>query len=281
MNGTLDPRGACANLVAVTACLAGLAAANPALGAPPYAATQPAVRIEHWQQRLLAITAELERKQDLGAMRLVFLGDSITDFWQLGASPWFPGQNYGRQLWDESFGEKAAANRAINLGISGDRTEHVLYRILPRDRGGLGEFDAPELDPDFVVLMIGINNTWGGEDPMVDSVSEGIRAVVDAVHASKPRAVVILQSLLPTNEPAKNRDIVAPVNARLVDLAHRAPYSTYVRYLDVHLAFVDGRGVPIDAYFIDGVHPNEHGYRAWRDLLVPFIAMLRGDPGTP
>jgi lysophospholipase L1-like esterase len=266
-------------LVAATACLAGLAAANPAQGAPPYAAEQPAVRIEYWQQRLLAITAELERVQDLRSVRLVFLGDSITDFWQLGASPWFPGQNYGRRLWDESFGEQAAANRAINRGISGDRTEHVLYRILPRERGGLGELDGVELDPDFVVLMVGINNTWAGEPPLADSVYAGIRAVVEAVHLRKPRALVILQSLLPTNELAKNRDTVAPVNARLVDLAHAAPYSSYVRYLDVHDAFVDGRGAPIDAYFVDGLHPNERGYKAWRDVLVPFIARLRGSAG--
>ncbi len=280
MKRTPDARGACTSLVAATACLAGLAAANPSRGAPPYAAAQPALRFEYWQQRLLSITAELERTEDLRAVRLVFLGDSITDFWQLGASPWFPGHNYGRRLWDESFGGQFPANRAINLGISGDRTEHVLYRILPRDLGGLGELDATELDPDFVVLMIGINNTWGGEEPLVDSVYAGIRAVVDAVHARKPRAIVILQSLLPTNEHAKSREVVDPVNARLVELAHATPHSSYTRYLDMHSAFVDGHGRPIDAYYIDGLHPNEAGYRVWGDRLVPFISELRHEAGA-
>jgi lysophospholipase L1-like esterase len=276
-----DSVGVRTDLVTATRCLAGLAAANPAFGAPALAAALPAVRFEYWQQRLLDITAELERTQDLRAVRLAFIGDSITDFWLLGDSPGYPGQRHGRQLWDESFGGLAGENRALNLGISGDRTEHVLHRILPRNLGGLGELDAPELDPDFVVLMIGINNSWGSEEPIADSVYAGIHAVVEAVHALKPRAALILHSLLPTNEAARNRDVVVPVNALLAKLGRTAPHSDYVRYVDLHSAFIDERGLPIDAYYADGLHPNEAGYRVWRDLLVPFVAMLRTGADAP
>jgi lysophospholipase L1-like esterase len=244
-------------------------------GAADFASTRPAARIDYWQQRQADITAELQDRQDLAAVRLVFLGDSITDFWHLGINPWFPAQRCGRAIWDESFAGRPAENLAINLGISGDRMEHVLFRLLPRAQGGLGHLDAPGLQPEFVVLMIGINNTWAGEEPLADSVFAGIQAVLTAVHERQPHATVILQSLLPTNDEAKNATVVRPVNQRLAALVATAPHSGYTRFLDLYPSFVDATGQQLGQHFNDGLHPSESGYRIWRDQLVPFLARQR------
>lgn len=240
--------------------------------------TRPAVRIEYWQKRLNEIEARLAAPESLAPIRLVFLGNSITDFWTMGDNPWFPGAVGGRAIWIETFGGADPADLALNLGISGDRTEHVLYRILPKSEGGLGELDRPDLDPDVIVLLIGINNSWDAETPAVDSVFAGIRSVVEAVHRARPDALIVLQSLLPTNEPSRNAELVAPVNAALADFAAEASRSAYLRYLDVHPAFLDADGEQNRALFMDAVHPNENGYRAWRDRLVPFLAAIRDDP---
>ena len=71
----------------------------------------------------------------------MFIGDSITDFWLLGDNPWAVGQKFGRAIWDQSFGA-ASAHPALNLGISGDRIEHVLYRIAAPADGNCIEFAA-------------------------------------------------------------------------------------------------------------------------------------------
>lgn len=235
--------------------------------AEPFASTRAIARVEYWQKRLEEITQQLESPEQVRAVRLLFLGDSITDFWTMAENPWFPGQQMGRAVWNESF----APNAALNLGISGDRTEHVLHRLAPRATGGLGELDAPGLEPDLVILMIGVNNTWAAESPVVESVVAGVQAVVERVHERKPRARIILQSLLPLPDDAKNRTVIQPVNQRLVALAASAPFATFVTYLDLYPAFVDATGKQIPSHFADGVHPNEAGYRAWRDLLVPAI----------
>lgn len=244
-----------------------------------FISTRPAARIDYWQQRQADITAELKERKDLAAVRLVFLGDSITDFWHLGPNPWFPAQKCGRAIWDESFAGRPPENLAINLGLSGDRMEHVLFRLLPQNAGGLGHLDAPGLQPEFIVLMIGINNTWAGEEPMAESVFAGIRAVLAAVHERQPRATVILQSLLPTNDEAKNRDVVRPVNRRLVDLVAGEPFRAYTRYLDLYPSFVDAQGGQLSQHFNDGLHPSESGYRVWRDQLVPFLSQVRAASG--
>lgn len=246
-----------------------------ARSATDFLSTKPAARVDYWQQRQADITAELKERQDLPAVRLVFLGDSITDFWHLGPNPWFPTLKCGRAIWDESFAGRPAENLALNLGISGDRMEHVLFRLLPQAAGGLGHLDAPGLQPEFVVLMVGINNTWAGEEPLAESVFAGIRAVLMAVHERQPKAKVILQSLLPTNDEAKNRDVARPVNQRLVALIASQPFAAYTHYLDLYSSFVDANGQQLGQHFNDGLHPGESGYRIWRDRLVPFLRQVR------
>lgn len=254
-------------------CLALACAAAPAQ--PVFRSTQAAPRVEYWQNREASILGQLQARDQLGAIRLVFLGDSLTDFWSLRESPWHKGQRFGRAVWDEAFGPAAGVNRALNMGISGDRLEHVLQRLLPRAAGGLGQLDAPELDPDFVVLLIGINNSWDAEEPAADSIFDGIRAVVGAVHARKPRARIVLQTLLPTNEPDRNREVVQPVNRSLAAWVASPAQAGYLSLLDLHGAFLDREGRQIPNLFADGLHPNEAGYRVWRDRLVPFLAQER------
>lgn len=264
-------RSACVLVMSIT-----VAFGFPAQAVDDFASTKPTQRVEYWQKREADIAVQLRDTEALSKVKLVFLGDSITDFWQLGDNPWVTGQLFGKQSWDESFAGVPAENRALNLGISGDRTEHVLYRILPASAGGLGQLDPPELKPDVILVLIGVNNTWAEETPVVDSVVAGIVQVLAAVHARKPDARIVLQSLIPTNDAAKNRDVLLPVNRRIADLAASPQFSGFVSYLDLYPLFVDAAGQQNGGYFVtDGVHPNQAGYRVWRDRLVPYLRELR------
>ncbi|MFZ4650777.1 MAG: GDSL-type esterase/lipase family protein [Rubrivivax sp.] len=255
--------------------LAAAVLAAPALAADGFASTKPAPRVEHWQKRQLAIEQELQDAARMAATRLVFVGDSITDFWLFDDNPWVSGQKYGRQVWNESFAGSVPQNLALNIGISGDRTEHVLHRIRPRAAGGLGHLDAPGLKPEFLVVMLGINNTWAAESPVADSVFEGVRAVLVALHERQPQARIVLQSLLPTNDPAKNREVVEVVNQRLQALARSPQWSAFTLWLDLTPGFLDAQGRQIAGLYTDGLHPNQAGYRVWRDRLLPFLAAQR------
>lgn len=249
--------------------------ATPATAQNVFRSGQPAPRIEYWQQRVITIDRELADRAHVETSRLLFLGDSITDFWLLGKSPWHKNASYGRASWDESFGPGAGPNRAINLAVSGDRTEHVLHRIRSRQDSGLGQLDAEGLDPEFVILLIGINNSWMAEEPVVDSIVHGIQAVVAAVSIKLPKARIVLQTLLPTGEAERNRDIVEPVNRAVRALAAQPEHASRLSVLDLHAVFIDRSGRQISSYFVDGLHPNEAGYRAWRDRLVQHLRQER------
>ena len=244
-------------------------------GAPDFVSEHPHARVEDWRHREAEINAVLADTAKLKAVRVLFVGDSITELWLRGYNGWAPRQTYGRKFWEESFDRPGSNTYALNLGVAGDRSEHVLFRILPKDQGGLGELDAPQLDPDVIVLMIGINNARGASKLDAESTFAGIRAVVEALHERKPRARIVLQSLLPVAWPETDRIVVQPVNQRLRALATTLPTSGYTNYLDLYPAFVDSTGRQDRSLFNDGLHPNEAGYRRWRDRLLPFLAELR------
>jgi len=251
-----------------------------ASGAAEFASAKPTQRVEYWQHREAVVNASIADAEKLRAVKLLFVGDSITDFWLLDDIPWAKGQQCGRKIWNESFNQPGSENFGLDLGVSGDRTEHTLYRLLPRSQGGAGNIDAPELQPEFIMVMIGINNL-SDDEPVVDSMFEGIRAVVLAVHERKPMSRIILQSLLPIPDEVKNSEVVRPVNQRLAVLANSEPFASFVSFLDLYPAFVDASGKEIVRYFNDGTHPSEDGYRVWRDQLVPFLSKIRSTSESP
>lgn len=234
---------------------------------------RPTARIDYWQKRAADIDHQLSGKQSLRSYKIVFVGDSITDFWHLDANPWFPGKFCGRAIWDESFGGAVPTRKALNLGVSGDRIEHVLHRLLPKSKGGEGWLDRRDLQPNTVFVMLGINNSFDSESPATDSIYQGVVAVVARIRERKPGARIVVQSLLPTEDPLKNRDLVLPVNARLRAFALNA---ANVEYLDLYPSFVDDAGLQRSNLFNDALHPSRDGYRVWRDRLVAFLGGEKG-----
>ena len=95
-----------------------------------------------------------------GACDLIFVGDSITEGFE----------DEGREVWADRY----AKRRAANLGISGDRTEHVLWRLENGNLDGL--------QPKLAVVMIGTNN-FGHGTHEAPQVLEGIQAVIASLRA--------------------------------------------------------------------------------------------------
>jgi lysophospholipase L1-like esterase len=261
----------------VAALMVASAVTLPATAEAPkrFQSETPAPRIDYWQKREADIVAQIAGTEDLTAVKLVFIGDSITDFWHLDENPWFKGKWMGKPVWDESFGETATKNRALNFGVSGDRIEHVLYRLTPSAQGGMGLLDRTDLQPEYLVIMLGINNTFDGEEPLADSLFNGVKAAIDTAHKAKPGAKIILQSILPTDDPAKNAQTVTAANTRLAELAKQSGYASWVTYLDLYRSFVDDAGTQRKELFVDGLHPARDGYRIWRDRLLESLATAR------
>src|SRR5262245_13075156 len=132
---------------------------------PSHSAVTPVDRkADSWVKRHEALLARAKQ----GNVDVLFLGDSITQGWQ-GA---------GKEAWKEHI----APLHAANFGISGDRTEHVLWRITTGK-------ELAGIHPKVVVLMIGTNNM--GSNTAAE-IADGVKAIVHELRHERPKAKILL-----------------------------------------------------------------------------------------
>ncbi len=122
-------------------------------------------------------TAKHEKINDRakqGDVDLIFIGDSITDMWA----------TRGKEVWDKFYGNR----KAMNAGIGGDRTQHVLWRL---DNGNIDG-----IHPKLAVIMIGTNNS-NGNDNTAEEIADGIKAIVKEVREKLPDTKILLLGIFP------------------------------------------------------------------------------------
>lgn len=184
-----------------------------------------------------------------GAADVVFIGDSITEFWEK------------KDSWRKNFG--SGPRKALNLGISADRTEHVLWRITEG-----GELDGYEAK--VVVLLIGTNNAGHHtfeKEPPVDTV-HGIKKIIEVIRNKQPKARILLTAIFPRGK--SNDDPYRLRNETVNEAIKEFCNGKTVVWCDFNDALVDENG-DSKKYFHDRLHPSDHGYEVIESMLVPII----------
>lgn len=206
---------------------------------------------EPWMNRHLAFAEIAERES---GCQLLFLGDSITDHWRSKAV----------DLWNERY----APLNAVNFGISGDRTQHLLWRL---QNGAIGN-----LRPQMVVMMIGTNNIGFNSDGVtprntLTEIAEGIAANVHYLRERLPEAKILLLAIFPRGEAdSQERRDSAEVNQQIAALHD----NNYVIFLDIGEHFLEPDGTLPTTVMPDLLHPNTMGYAIWADAIQKPIAEL-------
>ncbi len=212
-------------------------------------ATAPQPRPEQW---CLDSHTVLNQKAAKGGFEVMFIGDSIT--WEWEANP-----DTGRKVWNQLSEFKPAT-----FAVSGDRTEHVLWRLLH------GNLDTPAA-PQAVVLMIGTNNTGQRQDSP-EQIAAGTEAIIEAIRSKFPDTKILLYGIFPrgaTTEDAyrKNNDAANRILSGWAD-------KKSVFYVDISGSFLHPDGTLNDRYYRDGVHLSEAGYQLWADSLKTEIPKI-------
>ncbi|MBY0308393.1 MAG: alkaline phosphatase D family protein, partial [Phycisphaerales bacterium] len=235
---------------------------------PPTDAATPAVRPGNWETRHAGILTRFAPPPPHpdrhapppapNAGRLVFLGDSITEGWS-GA---------GKEQWEARF----APLGAVNAGIGGDRTQHVLWRL----DHGLAQA-MREAGTRLVVLMIGTNNANGGDHTGAE-IAEGVAAVVQCLAVDVPECRVLVLSVFPRSANADGvRRKVLEVNKLIARLD--GSMAGRVKYLNVGDRFLGEKGWegPLsDEVMPDHLHLSAKGYTIWADAVEPTVKSMLG-----
>jgi lysophospholipase L1-like esterase len=233
----------------------------PTAPKPPAAnsAIIPAKKEGTWLKRHEEFVEEARR----GGIDLLFLGDSITDFWREN-NP----RRGGRPVWDREF----APLHAANFGIAGDRTQNVLWRITH------GELDG--ISPKVVVLMIGTNNTGFEHDKVTvrntpAQAVEGVTAIIRELRTRLPHAKILLLAVFPKGDKpgGRGRLDVAAINREIVALND----PPMVRFLDIGPSFLGPDGTISADVMADFGHPTLKGYEIWAAAMKPLLHNLMNE----
>ena len=190
---------------------------------------------EHYQKRLT-----LFRKENIVKGKIIFLGNSITEFgdWQ--------------KLLNDS--------TVINRGIAGDNTFGVLARLD----------DVINRQPNKLFIKIGINDI--SQNIPVEVIVKNISTMIKSIKAKSPMTKIYIHSVLPTNDNVKNEypsaynknDKVNLVNKQVKKQAKK--YNVF--YIDINKIFSDRYGkLDIKYADSDGLHLNDFAYKTWVKLL--------------
>ncbi len=190
--------------------------------------------------------AESAKKQDV---KYIFIGDSITQQWLT------------QPVWEKSF-----ANSALNLGIGGDQTCHLLWRLENNP-------NLKNVNPESVIILIGTNNIGHNENTPEETV-EGIVKISETVTDIFPKSNQILLSVLPRGENKEDsyRIKVNEIN----DLLQKQNFnSEQIDLLNIGNIFLEKDLTIKKEIMHDYLHLTEEGYNRFANSLIKHLGMFQ------
>ncbi|MBN2589545.1 MAG: hypothetical protein JXA96_06770 [Sedimentisphaerales bacterium] len=213
-----------------------------------HSAVTPVSRDDRWwMPRHEAVKARLEE----GNVDLLYIGDSITHNFD----------NPGKKVWNKYY----APRNAVNMGFSGDRTQHVLWR--------LDNCDFSKVNPKLAIIMIGTNNS-NGQDNTAEEIADGIIAICKRLRTKLPETKILLLAIFPRNPgPSAQRE----KNATASLLASKVADGKMIHYLDINEKFLTEDEELTRDIMSDYLHPGQKGYQIWAEAIEPTVAQLLGE----
>ena len=211
-----------------------------------YTTTQPCIQYRDRAYDWDARHRELLKMNKDNSPQIVFLGNSITQYW--GGQP-------------ESFLRRGEASwKTIldplgvrNFGYGSDRIENVLWRVY---HGELDGYQAKQ-----VMVMIGTNNLGSNTN---EEIIAGLKLLTQAIKWRQPTAGILLMGIFPRREQEQR---VAYLNEQIVKLTG----DENINYTNPGSLLLNGSGKIEETYFEDGLHPNARGYEIFAKALKPFL----------
>ncbi len=208
------------------------------------ATVTPVPRAGGWMKRHESINANVRK----GDAQLLMIGDSITQGWEGKGA---------REVWQKYYGNR----HAVNLGIGGDQTQHVLWRL---DHG-----NVDGIHPKLAVLMIGTNNS-GSNTP--EQIAAGVKAIVEKLRSSLPATKVLVLAIFPRG--ANSQNPFRKVNEAANEIISKLADNQHVFYLDIGKKFLKEDGTLTKDIMPDLLHLSPQGYEIWASSIEPTVARL-------
>lgn len=211
----------------------------------PTSPTKPIYQDKHW---VPARNATVKKALLEKPCTLLFVGDSLTEQWEF----------VGKKEWNKFF----VPLNAVNFGVSGDRTEHVLWRFNDTKL-------ATTTPPKVCILTIGTNNigTWKGEQTAKET-TQGVEKIARTLLEKFPKTHLIIVDMPPydANPKSPYRLLGIELNKEVRTL--RLPRTSF---LSINKELLTPTSEHKKELFVDHVHLSPQGYTVWTKTLLPEI----------
>ena len=177
--------------------------------------------------------------------RIVFMGNSITEFWKRLDTSFFSNKHF------------------INRGISGQTSPQMLLRF---------QKDVIDLKPTVVVILAGINDIAENTGPI--TLKDILKNIISMAKLAKANKInVILSSVLPANRFPWRLDLrPAEKIIALNKIIQSYAAKNKIVFVNYYKAMVDGEKGLDKKFSEDGVHPNLDGYKIMEPLIMKAIS---------
>ena len=216
-----------------------------AAATPDHSAVKASPRQGSWMKRHEQFNQKVKANQ--GNIDLIFIGDSITQGWE--------GQ--GKDVWEKYYSHR----KPLNLGIGGDRTQHVIWRLQNGNIKGI--------TPKAAVIMIGTNNS-GSNTP--EQIAEGVTEIVKILRDKTPQTQILLLGTFPRG--ANKDDARRIVNEKSNEIVSKLASDSNVHYLDIGQNFLNDDQTLSKDIMPDLLHLSEQGYQIWADSIESSLKSL-------
>lgn len=214
-------------------------------------ATTPAHRLsEDWWKERHELKVQTTQQ---ASFDIAFIGASIFQFFQ----------REGELTWNKDY----APLKMANFGFSGDRTEHVLWRLQNGEVLGA--------NPKLIILQIGNNNN-GANTSTPAETAQGVRLIVKTLRQNLPKAKILLLAIFP-----RGTGLTDPLTAKNYltnDLTLDLAQDPNVTWLDINAIWLRSNGNLRTLLMPDGLHPNADGYEVWSKAMLPTVKHLLNSP---
>lgn len=188
------------------------------------------------------VTKEVEKEVQVVPDNYLFLGDSLTDYFDL--ETYFPGQP------------------VVNSGIAGNTTDQILTSMKTR---------VYDYNPSKIFLLIGTNDLRDGKSQ--EAVVQNIEEIIEEIQTNRKQSEIFVESLYPVNASVssavgvRSNATIQNINAQLEEYCKEKNLT----YIDLYAKLQDEQGNLQIQYTVDGLHLSDAGYQVVAEVLQEYL----------
>lgn len=205
--------------------------------------------------------------------KILFQGDSITDWFRIKDNDSILGSNYVNMVAGEIGLRYPNEYEFINRGIGGNRSIDILART---------QTDIISLKPDYLSMLVGVNDVWHavkfGYDVNPERYELYFNTIIQDVKKNLPNTKIMIMEpfILKGSVAMQKPNIFIDGVNKLAQISRKIASNNNIVFVALQERFDKMlKYAPVEYWSSDGVHPNAPGHCIIKNAWIEAFERLR------